>query len=331
MSRGRPFIAVVGAGRMGRGIAQVFAHAGHPVTLIDLKQRQSGEDHERVLAAARAEIEETLDFLRSVEVLDSSQMKLAASRIEYVSRAGAEAPLAEADIIFEGVPEVLEAKKQAFGEIGGMAQPQAIISSTTSTMLVDTLAEMVPHPERFLNAHWLNPAFLIPLVEVSPGTGTSEEATDTLIALLSGIGKVPVRCAASPGYIVPRLQAVACNEAARMVEEGVASAEDIDKAVRAGFGIRYAAMGLVEFIDWGGVDTLYYASNYLKNALGNDRYAAPPIVEGLIAEGKLGMGAGQGFRDFSGTDVDAYRREKLAKYVALLRHLDLLPTPAPED
>ena len=315
---------------MGRGIAQVFAHAGHPVTLIDLKERESEEDSGRVLAAARAEIGETLQFLRSVEVLDGPQMNLVASRIEYVSRAGAEGPLAKADVIFEAVPEVLEAKKQAFAEIGGLAKRRAIISSTTSTILVDTLAEMVPHPERFLNAHWLNPAFLIPLVEVSPGTSTSEDVTDALIALLSAIGKVPVRCAASPGYIVPRLQAVACNEAARMVEEGVASAEDIDKAVRAGFGIRYAVLGLVEFIDWGGVDILYYASNYLKDALGNDRYAAPPIVEGLIAEGKLGMGAGQGFRDFSGTDVEAYRREKLATYVALLRHLDLLPAPPPE-
>src|SRR5690606_19590936 len=110
--------------------------------------------------------------------------------------------------------------------------------------------EHVPDPERFLNAHWLNPAHLIPLVEVSPGPATSVAALESMEALLRLAHKVPVRCAPSAGYIVPRIQALAMNEAARMVEEGVASAEDIDTAVRLGFGLRFSVLGLLEFIDW---------------------------------------------------------------------------------
>ena len=125
------------------------------------------------------------------------------------------------------------------------------------------------HRERFLNAHWLNPAFLIPLVELSPGARTDPAVTARLKAMLEAIGKVPVVCAARPGYIVPRIQALAMNEAARMVEEGVASAEDIDKAIKYGFGIRYAVLGMLEFIDFGGGDILYYASRYLTEALGD--------------------------------------------------------------
>ena len=152
---------------------------------------------------------------------------------------------------------------------------QPIIASTTSTILVDDLSGAVEHPERFLNAHWLNPAFLVPLVEISPGAHTDPAITARVKALLEGIGKVPVVCAARPGYIVPRIQALAMNEAARMVEEGVASAEDIDKAINYGFGFRFAVLGMLEFIDWGGGDILYYASRYLDGALDNERYRAP--------------------------------------------------------
>ena len=146
--------------------------------------------------------------------------------------------------------------------------------------------------------------------------------------LLRAVGKKPVRCAASPGYIVPRIQTVAMNEAVRMVEEGVATAEDIDAAIRTGFGPRYATMGLIEFIDWGGVDILYYASNYLKRELGAERFEAPQIVEQKMVDGDLGLDAGKGFYDFSGTDADTFRREKLSTFVELLKTLDLLPPPA---
>ena len=146
-------------------------------------------------------------------------------------------------------------------------------------------------------------------------------------ALLEGIGKKPVVCAATPGFIVPRIQALAMNEAARMVEEGVASAEDIDKAIRYGFGFRYAVLGLLEFIDWGGGDILYYASRYLEGALGSDRYRAPEVISSNMHEGRIGMRTGAGFLDYSGLDIDAYREQRLAEMVELLRHFGLARPP----
>ena len=240
------------------------------------------------------------------------------ARVSVVPEAEAAAALSSAAVIFEGVPEVLDLKREALARASELAGPKPIIASTTSTILVDDLSGAVEHPERFLNAHWLNPAYLVPLVEMSPGKHTDPAVTARLKALLEGIGKVPVVCAARPGYIVPRIQALAMNEAARMVEEGVASPEEIDKAIKYGFGFRFAVLGMLEFIDWGGGDILYYASRYLTKALDNERYAAPDIVERNMGEGHIGLKTGQGFLDYEGLDVDAYRAERLKAFVAML-------------
>ena len=217
------------------------------------------------------------------------------------------AALAGAAIVFEGVPEVVDLKREVLAAASKLVGPDVIIASTTSTILVDDISSAVEHPRRFLNVHWLNPAYLIPLVELSPGAATDPAITERVKALLEGIGKVPVVCAATPGYIVPRIQALAMNEAARMVEEGVASAEDIDKAIKYGFGFRYATMGLLEFIDWGGGDILYYASRYLEGALHSDRYRAPEVISRNMQEGRIGMRTGAGFLDYAGKDIDAWR------------------------
>jgi len=165
--------------------------------------------------------------------------------VNYFAMQEADFALANADVIFEAVPETLAAKEAAFRLVSSLAHADAIIASTTSTILSDALQPFVSPAGRFLNAHWLNPAFLVPLVEISPARDTDEKTTNRLKALLEDIGKVPVVCAASPGYIVPRIQALAMNEAARMVEEGVASVEDIDKASKYGFGFRFAILGLL--------------------------------------------------------------------------------------
>lgn len=319
-------IAAVGAGRMGRGIAQVFAYAGFEVALIDVKPR-TGDEAAAKLAEAVDEVARNLSFLASAGVLTPVQSDAVLARVTTHDATSADAALADADVVFEGVPEVMAAKQAALQRISAAVGEDAIIASTTSTMQVDELAAFVSRPQRFLNAHWLNPAYLIPLVEVSPGAATTEATVTAMTALLERAGKVPVRCAARPGFIVPRIQALAMNEAARMVEEGVASPEDIDKAIRVGFGVRYAVMGLIEFIDWGGGDILYYASRYLTGALESERYAPPGVVEKNMADGRIGLRSGQGFYDFTDLDIDEYQRETLRKFVDLLRHLDMLPAP----
>jgi 3-hydroxybutyryl-CoA dehydrogenase len=319
-------IVTLGAGRMGRGIAQVFAYAGYPVTMLDMKER-STEDATKLHKSAVEEIRSNLTFLAAEGVFDAAEISMIVGRIAFAPVGDAEDLLTDADVIFEGVPEVLEVKKAALDIASRYASADAIIASTTSTILVESLAGFVTNPERFLNAHWLNPAFLIPLVEVSPGERTAEKTTATLMAILESVGKVPIRCKAAPGYIVPRIQALAMNEAARIVEEGVATAEDVDRAIRVGFGPRFASMGLLEFIDWGGGDILYYASNYMTKALDAERFAPPDVVVENMDKGHIGLSAGKGFYDFEAMDVDAYRKETLARFVGLIRHLGHLPKP----
>ena len=117
------------------------------------------------------------------------------------------------------------------------------------------------------------------------------------------------------------------NEAARMVEEGVATAEDIDKAIKYGFGFRFAVLGMLEFIDWGGGDILYYASRYLTKTLDNPRYAAPDIVERNMRDGRIGLTTGKGFLDYEGVDIDAYRADRLKAFIDMLRFLELARPP----
>lgn len=320
----KALIATVGAGRMGRGIAIAFAYAGHPVRLIDLKPR-AATAFEELRDAAAAEIAATASMLAGFGMLQEPELDRLLQRISYHPRANCAAALADARVIFEGVPETLPAKREAFALISEHADSDAIIASTTSTILSNDLQAFVAPPGRFLNAHWLNPAFLVPLVELSPGDNTDPAVTQELKTLLEEIGKVPVVCSASPGYIVPRIQALAMNEAARMVEEGVASAEDIDKATKYGFGFRFAVLGLLEFIDWGGGDILYHASRYMTDATGEERFASPPIIGRNMEEGRIGLRTQQGFLNYTDMDVPAYQQERLAAFVALLRHLDKMP------
>jgi 3-hydroxybutyryl-CoA dehydrogenase len=326
MSAERPAIACLGAGRMGRGIAVAFAYAGHAVTMIDVKAR-SAEQFAILEADARDEVAKTLASLARFGLLKDNDAPTIMSRVAVVPARDSPAALASAGLVFEGVPEVVELKREVLAAASKSVGHDVIIASTTSTILVDDLSSAVENPGRFLNVHWLNPAYIIPLVEVSPGASTNPAVIAGIKDLLEGIGKVPVVCAARPGFIVPRIQALAMNEAARMVEEGVASAEDIDKAIKFGFGFRYAVLGLLEFIDWGGGDILYYASRYLEGALGSDRYRAPEVISRNMREGRIGLRTGAGFLNYSGLDGDAYRERRLAELVDMLRHFGLARPP----
>jgi 3-hydroxybutyryl-CoA dehydrogenase len=322
----REKIVCLGAGRMGRGIAVVFAYAGHEVAVVDFKPRAQAE-FEQLAAAARDEVRKTLLSLARFGLFEETFVDTIARRVSVVPESMAQDALPAAAVIFEGAPEVLDLKRGALARASELAGPRPIIASTTSTILADDLASSVAQPARFLNAHWLNPAYLVPLVELSPATTTDPAIVARLKSLLEAIGKVPVVCAARPGYIVPRIQALAMNEAARMVEEGVASAAEIDKAIKYGFGFRFAVLGMLEFIDWGGGDILYYASRYLTQALGDPRYAAPEIVERNMRDGHIGLTTGKGFLDYENLDIEAYRADRLKAFIAMLGHLGLTRPP----
>lgn len=320
-------IGIVGPGRMGRGIALAFAYAGHSVHLIDLKPRQPAA-LQAVAGDAWYEMLADLELLVHVDALSASDVVPTLERVRFASHAESQQALAACSTIFEAVPEILDAKRDCFAVIGEHAPASALVASTTSTMTADLLASLLAHPHRFINAHWLNPAHLMPLVEISPAAQTSPDTATRLRELLVSIGKVPVVCKSSPGFIVPRIQALAMNEAARMVEEGVASPEEIDRAVRVGFGLRFGVLGLLEFIDWGGSDILHHASRFLADNVDPHRFAAAGIVERNTLASRRGLRDGAGFYDYAAVDIGQYRLERLTQFVALLRHHGLMPRRA---
>jgi 3-hydroxybutyryl-CoA dehydrogenase len=322
----RARVAAAGAGRMGRGIALAFAWGGHEVDLIDLKARDDA-GRRRIAEDAHAEMAASLAMLAELDALPADAIARVLGRIRIVPEAGASAALAAADVVFEAVPETLEAKREAFARLSADCRADAILASTTSTILVTDLAPLASHPGRVLNAHWLNPAYVIPLVELSTHAGTDPAVVARLRTMLEDMGKVPVTCGPAPGYIVPRLQALIMNEAARMIDEGVATAEDIDRATRYGFGLRFAAIGVVEFIDYGGNDILYHASRYLADTLSRERYTAPPVIDRMMREGRNGLRSGEGFYDYRDRDIAAYRKDVLSRTLAMLRHAGLQRPP----
>ena len=312
-------IAAAGAGRMGRGLAV----AGREVALVDLKPRDNADAY---LAEARAEVESTLAMLAECGLFPADETAAHAARVTYVGAGDAGRTLARATLIFEGVPETMAAKKAALSFIAE-ANPDATIASTTSTILSTDLEAFVTRPERFLNAHWLNPAYIIPLVEISPAAATDPKGTEDLLTLLKSLGKVPVVCKASPGFIVPRIQALAMNEAARLYEENVASPEDIDKATTWGLGFRFAVLGMLEFIDFGGGDILHHASNYMTEAMKDNRFKAPEIVCKNMDEGRIGLRTGAGFLNYEGVDLEAYRKDRITALIAMLKHFEATTKP----
>ncbi len=322
--------AAAGAGRMGRGIAIAFAWAGHRIALVDLRQR-TPEAAGRLRQEAFGEIRGSLQALAALGALPDTAIDTVLARIDWVHGDAVPQALGAADLLFEGVPETLEAKREAFALLSRHCKPDAVITSTTSSILVTDLAPLVERPERFLNMHWLNPAYLIPVVELSTHPVTSGEVVERTRAFMQSIGKLPVVCGVAPGYIVPRLQALMMNEAARMVEEGVASAEDIDTATRYGLGLRFAAIGVVEFIDFGGLDILHHASREMAASIDADRYEEPANVARMMAQGQLGLKTGSGFYDYAGRDVAAYRRDVLGRTLGQLRHAGLWRPVAEQD
>ncbi len=307
-------VAVLGPGRIGRQIALACALGGCRVRLVDLKPRPDGAAS-AALADARREIARDLGLMAEEGVIKAGEIAPALERIE--DHVGLEG-LGDCGFVQEALPERIELKREVFARLAGRVAPDAVIASTTSTISPAHLADAVPGPERFLVAHWLNPAHIIPLVEVVPGALTAPAVVERTLAFLRGLGKTAVRCADSPGFIVPRIQVLLMNEAVRLVEDGVATPEEVDLAIRAGLGFRYATVGVFEFIDWGGVDILYRASQFMTRATGDERFQTPRLVEEKMARNELGPKTGRGFFEYAG---EARERFETAKVRALLRQL----------
>src|SRR5260370_20043221 len=185
MTAARPARACCGAGGRGGGIAVAFAYAGHAVTMIDVKAR-AAEQFATLQAEALGEVRKTLASLARFGLLADKDADAVAARVSVVPAQNLAAAAAGAGIVFEGVPEVVDLKREVLAAASKSVGPDVIIASTTSTILVDDLSGAVEHPQRFLNVHWLNPAYLMPLVEISPGAAPNPAATSRVKALLEG-------------------------------------------------------------------------------------------------------------------------------------------------
>jgi 3-hydroxybutyryl-CoA dehydrogenase len=310
-------ITVIGPGRMGLGIALAFALKGFKVTLFDGKER-AAEDYEKVFRSAKAEIHSNVRLLRRIGYLAASS-KAILSRISFsheLNRENFNVPF-----IFEAIPEKPELKIELFRKISPYVHPSSILASATSTINLKTLKKGFSHPERLLITHWLNPAFIIPLVEVAVSEETDAFTVDRMKKVLKKIGKAPVVLKDSPGFIVPRIQALAMNEAVRLFEEGVASAEDIDAAIKTGFAFRLGVLGLLEFVDLGGLDILYYADDFLQSAFQSERFQKPKLVEEKMKKGEIGPRTGKGIYEYKDVDVRALFEKRYKGLIKLLKFM----------
>jgi 3-hydroxybutyryl-CoA dehydrogenase len=309
-------IGIVGPGRMGVGIATavLMANRGHAVTLIDTKKRAAGKEAER-LEGARAEVKANLELLDGLGMLVGDADSLIA---DLNVAAGLDDTIAACSFVFEALPEKVAVKQEFYSTIGPLMDEEAVIASATSTFHLDVFWEVCSKPGNVVCAHWLNPAFLIPLVEVAHGGQTHAWAPVRMCDFLHNIGKIPVKMRTSPGFIVPRIQAAAMNEAIRILEEGVTTAQEIDTAIKAGFGFRLGVMGLIEFVDLGGVDILFHAGEYLHHKLGGEHFKPPRLVEEKMAKTEMGPRTGKGFYDYTDVDTRALFNDKYMGFVELL-------------
>lgn len=294
---------------MGTGIAQVFATHGHPVSVLDVKDRPASEAEAR-FETLRKTVQSNVELLASYDQFDGDVDAV----VDRIDTTRDPAALGGANWVFEALPEDPAVKRSNLAELRDVVPSGAVVATTTSSISLETLADAVEDPGRLLITHWLNPAFIVPLVEVARTDATDAGAVDATVELLRRVGKEPVVCRDRPGFIGSRVQAAAMNEAVRAYEDGVAELSEIDRALRSGVGFRMAVLGLIEFIDVGGVDILYYVNEYLAEELG-PRFENPETVVEKIEAGHGGLKQGRGYYDFGEVDEDALQT---AVYEAML-------------
>ena len=283
--RGIGKVAVIGAGTMGRGIAQVAAMAGHEAVLCDVDAAQL----EHALAGIEAAMDKGVRLGKVAEsTRDAALARLAGTGTMSEAVEGA-------DLVIEAVPEVMSLKKRVFAEVEAAAPAGAILATNTSSLSVTEMAAGLATPGRFLGLHFFNPVHIMALVEIVRGEHTNIRTLNSCFHFVQGLGKEPIVVADSPGFASSRLGIVLGLEAIRMVEAGVASPEDIDKAMVLGY--RHP-MGPLRLTDLVGLDVRLGIARYLHESLGSEAFRPPALLERMVAKGRLGKKTGRGFYDW---------------------------------
>lgn len=313
-------VAVVGAGTMGQGFAHLFASQGLTVPLVDTDAGRVSAGRDAVAASLATAVQAGFCPPDTVEP--------ALDRIHPMD--DLPAAVAGADLVLEAVTEHMPTKTAVWRAIGRAAHPDAILATNTSSYDINAFTGLVPGPHRMLGTHWYNPPQIVPCVEVIPADTTSAETIEQVCGFLTGIGKEPARCRSVPGFVGNRIQFAMISEAFRCLEEGVATAADIDRIVRGSFGFRLGIYGPFQIGDLNGLDTYRSVYDYLEAQYGTDRFHAPGLLKKLTDDGRLGLKAGCGIYDYTPQEARRIRDSRDARLWAALRSR-LAPAQQEED
>jgi len=303
-------IGIAGAGTMGSGIAQIFARKGYKVIVTDIKEEFLENSKKLVLIFNSSLIEEGL--------MIESEAKNILKNINYSLDKEA---FLDCDVIIEAIIEKMDIKQQFWREVEEIVKTDAIFATNTSGLSITEISKKLKNKGRFIGMHFWNPPHIIPLVELIRGEGTKDETVNILLELVKRIDKQPVIVQKdAPGFIGNRIQFAVFREALNIIEEGIATVEDVDRAMKYGPGFRYPIIGPLETADLGGLDTFYYISSYLFNNLSHVK-EPQEILKNLMENNQLGVKSKKGFYDYTeGKDEEAIkRRDKM--FFKMLKHI----------
>lgn len=302
-------VAIVGFGIMGQGIAQAFAQSGFDVKVFEVNKDQVRSGLKAMKARLRT--------LVRLGVIDEGQAAAAAHRVR-IARSVEEA-VTGADLVEEIVPEDLALKRETFRQLDELCGGEVILASCTSSLLISEITTEVSRKNRCVGTHWFNPAYLMPLVEVIRTPETSEWVVKSTESLLGRLGKSTIVCKDSPGFVANRIQHALNNEAMLVFQEGLATSEDIDKAVRLSFGLRLPVIGPLKTLDLGGLDTALRIREYMQRKLRTKRFRPPKVLRELAKSNRFGLKSGAGFYDYEGLDRERILRDRDESLIRLLR------------